>query len=155
MHNAIVYRRDINLQCTYVVRDRYKYHRGNQVVIMEDKVNSVTPLKSRSNNELFDWKKQFFICGEMCNPKRDKTGTGKGYSRSWSYVENSISADSDSIYSKVITSAMKYQDQAVIDRFSSNILSDAIREAKTLESLLEKAMIVSMIQMKVRKQIKQ
>jgi hypothetical protein len=55
------------------------------------------------------------FCGGKCDPNYQSSS--KGYSRSWSYVESSVS-EKDSIYHKVLKIAKKLNDTTMIDRLT-------------------------------------
>lgn len=84
---------------------------------MANKENIGTPLKTRSCSDNFDWKEHCFICNGKCDP--NCKSSSNGYTRSWSYVENSISTDHNSIYNKVLKTALDINDTTIIDRLSS------------------------------------
>ncbi|WAQ95822.1 hypothetical protein MAR_028512 [Mya arenaria] len=91
---------------------------------MANKENIGTHLKTRSYSDNFDWNEHCFICGCKCDP--NCKSSSQGYSRSWSYFESSISTDHNSIYHKVLKTALQINDKTIIDRLSAVANGDLV-----------------------------
>ena len=98
--------------------------RDNEPNCTNTQSTSAEAKTTRSTQEKFDSKTCCFICGEVCDNRREENASR--LNRSWSLVETAIDSDIENICTKVYKAAERKQDNVILQRLRSVVNGDLV-----------------------------